>query len=194
MLKFYHTFHIFCNSSTTIFAISVNDPSMMAYFVYLIFVTCTTCSAGVKISRLVSKNSSNNGYFTTITTLVVVEWWWWWHHHHHHNTTTITLYHHRHHQIQLCCNLRCFVAKLVFFCDLHVFGVKFFSWKWCWCQKNDKYQVWMSLSVDVISNLLTCLSRPTLHKFWPSKSKLTNSLQILYHLCTPPTEYHTSSW
>ena len=32
---------------------------------YLLFVTCTTCSAGVKISRLVSKNSSNNGYFTT---------------------------------------------------------------------------------------------------------------------------------
>ena len=28
---------------------------------YLIFVTCTTCSAGVKISRLVSKNSSNYG-------------------------------------------------------------------------------------------------------------------------------------
>ena len=31
-----------------------------------------------------------------------------------HHPTTITLYHHRHHQIQLCCDFRCFVAKLVF--------------------------------------------------------------------------------
>ena len=63
----------------------------------------------------------------TITTLVVVEWWWW---HHHYNTTTITLYHHhhhRHHQIQLCCDLRCFCYKIIFFSlDIYVFLVSNF--------------------------------------------------------------------
>ena len=85
---------------------------------YLIFVTCTTCSAGVKISRLVSKNSSNNGYFTTITTLVVVEWWWW---HHHLNSTTITLYHHSTTTITIkfsCVAISAFVSQISFVCDL----------------------------------------------------------------------------
>ena len=26
--------------------------------------------------------------------------------------------------------------------ELHVFGVKFLSWKWCWCQQNYKYHPW----------------------------------------------------
>ena len=97
---------IYLGSGKIIFTQSIS--SQWHACTYLIFVTCTTCSAGVKISRPVSKNSSNNVIFTTITTLVVIEWWWW-----HHNNTT----------------------------DLRVFGVKFLSWKWRWCKKNDKYEV-----------------------------------------------------
>ena len=105
---------------------------------YLIFVTCTTCSAGVKISRLVSKHSSNYGYFT-------------YHHysgggrvvvvapppplqHHHHHTLPPPLYHHRHHEIQLCCDLRCFVAKL-FFLAIYAFLVSNCVLKIVRCQK-----------------------------------------------------------
>ena len=113
-------------------------------YTYLIFVTCTTCSAGVKISRLVSKNSSNYGYFTYHhhsgggRVVVVAPPPPLQHHHHHTLPPPPPLYHHRHHQIQLCCDLRCFVAKLFFSRDLRVFGVKFLSWKWCWCQKHRK--------------------------------------------------------
>ena len=38
-------------------------------------------------------------------------------------------------------DFRCFVAKSVVLCDLCVFGVKSLSWKWCWCQNSDKYEV-----------------------------------------------------
>ena len=42
---------------------------MFEEFTFLIFVTC---GAGVKIFRLVSKNSSNNSYFTTLVVVVLI--------------------------------------------------------------------------------------------------------------------------
>ena len=56
---------------------------------------------------------------------------WWWHHH---TLPAPPLYHHHHHQNQFCRDLRCFVTKSVV-SQFTRFSVKFFSWKWCWCQK-----------------------------------------------------------
>ena len=68
-----------------------------------------------------SKNSSNNGYF-------------YYHHHSGGDRVVVAppppppppLYHHRHHKIQLCCDLRCFVAKLVFSPAIYAFLVSNF--------------------------------------------------------------------
>jgi len=91
---------------------------------YLIFVTCTTCSAGVKISRLVSKNSSNYGYFT--------------YHHHSGGGRVVAppppLQHHHHNTLpppspsnSVVLRFTLFCCKIIFSRNLRVSGVKFFS-------------------------------------------------------------------
>ena len=139
---------------------------------YLIFVTSTTSGAGVKIFRLVSKNSSNNGYFTTATTMVVVVVVAPPHstnHHHHHHClqnhhhcstipdTTKTLS-----QMDMfCCEISYVVIYAVLsqnqlWRDSRVFGVKFLSWKWCWCQKKwgmvGRRNTWPAVRVKWVEN------------------------------------------
>ena len=90
-----------------------------------------------QIFRLVSKSSSNNGNLTS------PPFWWWLSGGGGGVTTTqppppplpsksvvsrFTLF------CQLCHNLR-------------VFGVKFLSSKWCWCQNKDKYEVWVLFNI-----------------------------------------------
>ena len=59
---------------------------MSSKLAYLIFVTCTTCGAGVKIFRLVSKNPELTVKMSIFHHHLL--------HHHQHYTTNITTNHH----------------------------------------------------------------------------------------------------